>query len=100
MEILIKILDNSSISSMSRDIGPIDLIEILKGLYDVKVTQAVFEETQNSHNPKQIALIQGLHYDVKCKEEFDRLVGSIRQIDRRLGNGEIETIAVSILLSD
>lgn len=96
---MIKIFDNSVISSMGKEIKSIDVLSFLKSEYDVRITEAVVIECKNSKNEKLIRSIEGIPIAFKTDEKFVNIKKLIKRINPTLGPGEIETITASILMT-
>lgn len=94
---MIKIFDNSVISSMGKEIISVDLLQLVKSRYDVFTTDAVVIECNNSKDEKLIRSVEDLPIASKGDEKFLRIINLIKRIDFRLGSGEAECIASSIL---
>lgn len=95
-----KILDNSAVSSMGKEITSFKMLEFLKGQYEVVLADAVFRECKALRNEDLYDSICDLPLATSKNDMFNDLVKAIRRIDYRLGPGETETIAASIILSD
>lgn len=71
---MIKIFDNSVVSSMGRDIKSIDVMKCIKIEYDVRITIGVVAECNNSKHPDNSKLLDGLNVIPYVDENFDRIV--------------------------
>lgn len=96
---MIKILDNSVISTMYMDMVSVDLLQILRPLYTVSITDAVIIELSRLGNEELIRSIADLRSTSERDERFMRAKDRIRRIDPRLGDGEVECIAESMMLT-
>lgn len=96
---MIKIFDNSAISSMGKEIISVDLLQIVKSRYEVFTTDAVVIECNNSEDDKLIRSIEGLPIASERDGKFLKITELIKRIDFRLGPGEIECIASSIMMT-
>lgn len=96
---MIKIFDNSVISSMGREITSVDVLPLVKSEYDIRITNAVITECRNSGNEKLIRSMDGLLLAVEADYMFVSVVNSIKIMHPQLGSGEIESIAASILMT-
>jgi predicted nucleic acid-binding protein len=84
---------------MGKEIISVNLLQLVKSRYDVLITDAVVIECNNSKDEKLIRSIDGLPIASKRDEKFLRITDFIKRIDFRLGSGEIECIASSILMT-
>lgn len=96
---MIKIFDNSVISSMGKEIRSVMVLPVVKSFYDVRVTADVIAECANSKNEELIESINGLPCAIKEDSLFKRTFDVIRRTDLRLGLGEASTITASIILT-
>lgn len=96
---MIKIFDNSAITSMGKEIVSVDLLRLMKSRYDVRVTGAVIAECSNSKDERLIRSIEGLSIASKKDEKYIQAMDAVKRISHRLGSGEIESIAASIMLT-
>jgi predicted nucleic acid-binding protein len=96
---LIKVIDNSVISSMGREIRSVKILPIVKSVYDVRLTAAVIVECRNSKDKGLTESIDGLLFAIEEDSRFKQTVDMIRRVDLRLGLGEVNTIAASIILT-
>ncbi|MCK9323489.1 MAG: hypothetical protein M0P07_06025 [Candidatus Methanomethylophilaceae archaeon] len=96
---MIKIFDNSVITSMGKEVISVDLLQYVKAQYTIFITDAVVTECMDSNDNSLIDIIQDFHVAVNKDERFLQLVELIKKIDNRLGPGETETIAASIMLT-
>lgn len=94
-----KILDNSAISSMGREITSVDALDILSSQYSILTTSAVIEECKNSDDELLYDRVKQFPLAVEEDEKFKELLNAIQMMSRRLGPGEINSIAASIILS-
>ncbi len=94
-----KILDNSAVSSMGKEITCIDMLGLVKSHYDVVLAGAVFRECKNLRNECLYESVKDLPQAMEKDEKFTALVNAIQSINFRLGPGEIESIASSILMT-
>jgi predicted nucleic acid-binding protein len=96
---MIKIFDNSAISSMGKEVSSVDLLQLVKSQYDIFITDAVVTECTNSNDEKLIEKIKDFPTAIKKDERFLQIMDLIKTINYSLGPGETETIAASILLT-
>lgn len=94
-----KVLDNSAVSSLGKEITCIDMLQLVKSQYDIVLADAVFRECRNLGNEYLYSSIKNLPLAVERNDIFISLTDIIQSIDYRLGPGEIESIAASILLT-
>ncbi len=94
-----KILDNSAVSSLGKEITCVDVLELVKTHYDVVLAGAVFRECKNLGNVPLYESVKDLPEAVERDKKFTALVNAIQSINFRLGPGEIESIASSILMT-
>lgn len=96
---MIKIFDNSVISSMGKEIRSVKVLPVVRSLYDVRVTMGVIAECVNSKNEELIESINGISCAIEEDSLFKKTVDIIRRTDLRLGLGEASTMAASIILT-
>ncbi|HKM14024.1 MAG TPA: hypothetical protein VJY42_03820 [Candidatus Methanomethylophilaceae archaeon] len=96
---MIKIFDNSAVSSTGRDIKSMDVMECIKIEYDVRITIGVVAECNNSKHPDNSKLLNGLNVISHMGDNFDKIVKHLLKKYKRIGRGETESIAASILLA-
>jgi len=97
---MIKIFDNSAITSMGKEVTSVDLLQSIKSQYEIFITEAVLSECADSKDDGLIKKIQDFPVAIEKDERFLQIISQIKMIDFRLGPGEIETIAASILLTN
>ena len=96
---MIKLFDNSVISSMAREIKSVEVFPIVQSRYSIQLTKDVIVECENSKDLKMIDKIRDISaVDVEINL-FQRTMDVIRNIDYRLGCGEVSVMAASIILT-
>ena len=75
------------------------MLQLVKSQYDIVLADAVFRECRNLGNEYLYSSIKNLPLAVERNDIFISLADIIQSIDYRLGPGEIESIAASILLT-
>ena len=84
---------------MGKEIACIDALNLLSSHYDVLITNAVLKECENGDNKPLFDRIKKYPLAVKEDEMFEKLLVAIQMMNRKLGPGEINSIAASIILS-
>ena len=94
-----KILDNSAVSSLGKEITSIDALGIVSSEYEILLTNSVLRECKNLGDNALFNRVSKYPLAVKEDLRFKNLTEAIGRINFRLGPGEINTIAASIILS-
>lgn len=95
---MIKLLDNSAVSSLGKEITCVDALKIVSDNYNVLLAPAVIQECFQFRNAVLFERVKPFSLTVQ-DERFVELAKTIKTINYRLGPGEIDTIAASIILS-
>lgn len=86
-----KVLDNSAVSSLGKEITCTDMLQLIRSQYDVVLAGAVLRECRNLGNDVLYSSVKDIPPAVERDEKFLALVEAIQAINYRLGPGEIES---------
>lgn len=97
MEILTKVLDNSVVTALGRDIRSVKLIPLITSGYGITLTSDVIEECRDYENGALLPLFASA---TTIDDERVRSISSLLKLWRpNLGKGECSAIATSLVLT-